>query len=865
MAVLTFGCVSVCVICSVDAKVELRGKLETVVTRWNIMTMAGALNAWKARVELRFKLDKVMGIWNNQSMAGAMNAWKSRCAQWAIERTLTAKALGFFRNIGVASAFNTWADVAVMGRVVVQGIHLGKYVPQEAITSIRTALGRTEAQERLIEWVCSLIGCDRASIFLVDVNTNELVIHGTSGAGIRIPINAGIAGNTATTGEYFLSNDPYNDPQFNPAVDQATGYVTTSILSVPIFNEADVVVGVLQCINKNIPEGFDGIHTAHQDTRMAKEFAMLAGVTLTYSVSLQKVKSEDFVQVVPDDKPVHTLREAELLTEMQNMAAHVEAERAKAAATLQAELEAHQAELEAQKAVLAEARAQAGQAENEQSRQEEFDGRLAEKEAELEQKRQEEMASLEAETAALQAELETARGIVEAEEMFTIACPDGAVPGQILYVMSPLGKQIEVTVPPDTQAGDLIYIGGPVSGAAAAEAAAAEAAVEETRLEALQTRADDFWRGSCHRRPFNKWLRVARTRVHKRQWRFARKFWFRWHDLVLTILEQRKQLSPPPQWSTPLSGDNGAAPSAASDSLSGAQSVLRNALTSFMPEDNAPHSHPGAAAGGGAAGMSPTQQWVSNMRPLTLESLNELPIAVTVMPQLLPLPPTPAAARLTRETLTTRVFSSQRLRLIQKQRVALARSYRSLKAPEPLANSLEGADKDAATITIDTWRTAFNGWLKLTLASKLGRLGKLAAFVRYAEWLLGRCFRKWRRNHLGWREAKLKGQVRRVGNGNNGSSPTRPPVRKVARTLESVRWSADRAKAKAKAQNIGGQIKTALTPDRRQSAPMMTAAAAAAAASVRGTPEDRWLDRMRREMKHATESPAKVHLLGAQP
>ena len=33
------------------------------------------------------------------------------------------------------------------------------------------------------------------------------------------------------------------------------------------------------------------------------------------------------------------------------------------------------------------------------------------------------------------------------EECFLVACPDGVVPGDVVYVTSPLGQEIELTVP----------------------------------------------------------------------------------------------------------------------------------------------------------------------------------------------------------------------------------------------------------------------------------------------------------------------------------------------------------------------------------------------------------------------------------
>ena len=38
-------------------------------------------------------------------------------------------------------------------------------------------------------------------------------------------------------------------------------------------------------------------------------------------------------------------------------------------------------------------------------------------------------------------------GDSDEEECFLVACPEGVVPGDVLYVTSPLGQEIELTVP----------------------------------------------------------------------------------------------------------------------------------------------------------------------------------------------------------------------------------------------------------------------------------------------------------------------------------------------------------------------------------------------------------------------------------
>ena len=97
----------------------------------------------------------------------------------------------------------------------------------------------------------NLLNCDRCSIFLHDSKEDELwttVAHGTGQ--IRIPADSGVAGYSALSKEIQIVVDAYNDFRFNPAVDQITGYTTRSILTVPLLNHNDQLLGVFQALNK---------------------------------------------------------------------------------------------------------------------------------------------------------------------------------------------------------------------------------------------------------------------------------------------------------------------------------------------------------------------------------------------------------------------------------------------------------------------------------------------------------------------------------------------------------------------------------------------------------------------------------------
>src|SRR5258706_5753865 len=110
-----------------------------------------------------------------------------------------------------------------------------------AITNLEDLL------QLLIEEAKTVLMAERATVFLVDKKNNELWSRVASGTKtIRIPLNKGIAGAVATSGQLLNIKDVYKDPRFNPEVDKQTGYMTRSVLTVPMLNPKNVVIGAFQ-------------------------------------------------------------------------------------------------------------------------------------------------------------------------------------------------------------------------------------------------------------------------------------------------------------------------------------------------------------------------------------------------------------------------------------------------------------------------------------------------------------------------------------------------------------------------------------------------------------------------------------------
>lgn len=145
-----------------------------------------------------------------------------------------------------------------------------------------------EALETLLEQILEaftlkigkILQADRTTIFLVDEEKQQLwakIAQGDAGKApeIRIPIDKGIAGHVATTGECLNIPDAYSHPLFNKEVDKQTGYHTRNILCMPIFNKHERVVAVVQLLNKHGDLTFDAADEQH-----FREFASSIGIIL---------------------------------------------------------------------------------------------------------------------------------------------------------------------------------------------------------------------------------------------------------------------------------------------------------------------------------------------------------------------------------------------------------------------------------------------------------------------------------------------------------------------------------------------------------------------------------------------------------
>jgi len=96
--------------------------------------------------------------------------------------------------------------------------------------------------------------CDRASIFLLDRERNELWSKVALGSDeiLRFEASVGIAGRAFTTGEIINVKDAYSHPLFYNAIDDHTGYRTRNVLAIPVRNQKGEIIGAFEALNKRV-------------------------------------------------------------------------------------------------------------------------------------------------------------------------------------------------------------------------------------------------------------------------------------------------------------------------------------------------------------------------------------------------------------------------------------------------------------------------------------------------------------------------------------------------------------------------------------------------------------------------------------
>ena len=177
---------------------------------------------------------------------------------------------GIARIVGLAVQNATYYN-----QMQAQTMHL-TYL-NEIGTALTSSLDLVHILKVIIEGANSLLESERTSVFLIDDETNELVLRYSNegNADIRLPAPwRGIAGWVAENDQTALVNDPLKDERHLQEISHKTGFQARSILCVPLKIE-EQVIGVVEVLNK-----MDGRPFTAKDQAMLIHFTKWAAIAI---------------------------------------------------------------------------------------------------------------------------------------------------------------------------------------------------------------------------------------------------------------------------------------------------------------------------------------------------------------------------------------------------------------------------------------------------------------------------------------------------------------------------------------------------------------------------------------------------------
>jgi sigma-B regulation protein RsbU (phosphoserine phosphatase) len=124
----------------------------------------------------------------------------------------------------------------------------------EASRTLNSTLNLDELLTIILKTTLEIVDADRGTVYLLDEAHQELwsrILIAEEKIDIRLPLGKGIAGYVAATGDTLNIENAYLDARFNPDFDRLTGYHTESILCMPMKNNQEKTIGVVQLLNKH--------------------------------------------------------------------------------------------------------------------------------------------------------------------------------------------------------------------------------------------------------------------------------------------------------------------------------------------------------------------------------------------------------------------------------------------------------------------------------------------------------------------------------------------------------------------------------------------------------------------------------------
>lgn len=145
-----------------------------------------------------------------------------------------------------------------------------------------------EMIQNVLKSATKVLRAESASVFLIDLNTGDLVFDILSGneklKGIRVPKGKGIAGKCAETKQAIIVNDVRNNPDFYSDIDKISQITTRNLMACPLIVNNDVI-GVIEVINT-----IDRKNFSEEDMNLFQSFSD------SVAIAIQRRRLIDYIE-----------------------------------------------------------------------------------------------------------------------------------------------------------------------------------------------------------------------------------------------------------------------------------------------------------------------------------------------------------------------------------------------------------------------------------------------------------------------------------------------------------------------------------------------------------------------------------------
>ncbi len=134
----------------------------------------------------------------------------------------------------------------------------------DIIGEFTSTLDPDQVLNRIVQHACKLLGAESASIFLLDKESGDAILHLASNIdqdeNIRVPAGKGIIGHVIESGETVVISDITQDRRHYKGVDIDVGITTRSLIAVPFFSSEIILGGERGVAKEKIIGGIEAIN-----------------------------------------------------------------------------------------------------------------------------------------------------------------------------------------------------------------------------------------------------------------------------------------------------------------------------------------------------------------------------------------------------------------------------------------------------------------------------------------------------------------------------------------------------------------------------------------------------------------------------